>query len=345
MRPFPALIAPLLLLAGCNLFRSAEIPTTCEDLPGGCGGIDTEPQPDDTGDTAPYVYESPYTKGIALVTVGSDTVNLRAYGSDGELLTEAGLPLSDCGVPGPVAYDPAGPAFYLWDRGYELLWVWADGADPFSVKMENEEDASTAVQDLEVVDGVPYLVTPDGLWAYSAADQSLSKLGNNDAFYAVSSVFFAFEDNVFLLDHGADEQPDIWRFTLSTGESRLFFEDFDASPGRAAQGFLGAENSPWVCSTVGGVYSAETLQGGDLSPAAFPNQDQLAELCGGAVLLAEVTDCAYDAGAERYLLHSAIHGVLSMDAWGRLERLHDADGETLARAYFFDPVEVDSDTQ
>ncbi len=342
MRPTPALIAPLLLLAGCNLFRSADIPTTCEDLPGGCGGIDTHP-PDDTDDTAPWVPDNEFGMGMALATIAGDTVKVRAWGPDGVLLTEGGMPLDDIGEAGPVAYDPAGPDFYVWDHSGHRLWIWEGGNDPFSASLSEGSDA-TNVRDLVVMDGTPYLVTANAIWSYNSAEQSIDELGSNDSLYSVSSVFVAYEDNLFLLDGSADEQPDLYRFTVSSAESRLSYEDFDDGLGRASQGFKGPESKPYVCSPVGGMYSVESLQGGDQVPAAYPDQDQLAELFGGAEHLVDITECAWDDTAELYLLHSTIHGVISMDSWGRLEQRYDGAGEELVSACFFDPVEDDSDT-
>jgi hypothetical protein len=329
------LIAPLLLLSGCNLFRSGLIPQTCEDLPGSCGTIDTEPG-DDTGDTAPWVPDDPRTLGVAVVSSSDAEVRIQAWDASGELLQSATLDPSEAPSPGPVAYDPDQPRLLLWDNEAQVLIIAADGSEPVRVAVDSTvTDGPGWIHDSILIDSVLYLVSDTAVWGHSPGDSAVQQLGSYSALAEVHSVFPAFEDNLFLLNWSNDGTPDLYRYTISTAESRLSYEDYDDSFGRSASGFQGPADKPHVCSDVGGVYVVETLQSGERAPAAFPSQTELSELI-GAQMLEGVTDCAWDEGAELFMLHSAEHGVFAMDAWGRLERSHQAEaGHRLLRGSFF----------
>jgi hypothetical protein len=335
------LIAPMLMLAGCNLFQSGLIAKTCEDLPGGCGGIDTQP-PDDT-DTTPWVPEDPYTKGMVVASTSGSELVVRVYDVQGEVVQSASFDSAELSVAGPVAYDPVQPRILQWDNGSQQLFVVADGSEPVRVVADSSAgDELGWVYDSLLLDSALYLASATALWVYLPEASSITKLGSASGLVQVRSVFPAYADNLFLLNWNAGAQPDLYRLTISTAETRLSYEDFDDSLGRAYTGFQGPAVKPYVCSSVGGVYSVEELEAADRSPAAFPAQADVEALFGVSIL-SGVTDCGWDPGAERYLLHSLDHGVLAMDAWGRLEqRFAPESGEQLVRAAFYDPFEQDS---
>jgi hypothetical protein len=337
------LLAPTLLLAGCNLFRSGFIEQTCEDLPGGCGGIDTELPPDDTGDSDPYVPVSPYSLGVATAFVGADGVHLTAVDEERRLLQEGLIGAEHSVAPGPVAYDPLTQLLMVWDNASDSLWVVDAAGDLSQIPPDTAVGSEVGyVTDAALVDGSLYLVSGSGLWLYAPGATSVTLVEASSEGSLLHSVFFAFADNLFLLDWGADGEPDLYRYTISEGSSRVSYEDFDDSLGRSSWGFQGASALPYVCSSVGGVYAIEALQSGDRAPAAYPNQDDLAELFGGAAQLPGVTDCAWDPAAERYMLHSQAHGVVSMDAWGRLDAYMPPGPELQPlRADFFVPDPTD----
>lgn len=329
------LVAPLLLMSGCNLFRSGHIEQTCEDLPRGCGGtIDTQPT-DDTGDSAPWVPDDPSTVGMALVSIVGDQVQLRVFDPAGALIQESVLGASEAPSPGPVAYDPIQPRIMLWDNSSQVLFVAADGSDPTSVTVDTTEEAELGwVYDTVVVGSVLYLVTATSVWTYLPEDTAIHKLGSATSLAQIQSVFPAFDDNLFLLNWSADATPDLFRFTISTSESRLSYESFDDSLGRSSSGFQGPAAKPHVCSGVGGVYSVEDLQGDDRAPIAFPSSADLQDLV-GITVLGGVTDCGWDDGAERFLLASP-YGVFVMDEWGRVDATLLPEGdEQLVRAAFY----------
>ncbi len=337
------LVAPLLLMSGCNLFRSGLIDKTCEDLPLGCGGIiDTQPT-DDTGDSDPWVPENPYTTGMALAVASDGEIQLRVIDAQGQQIQGASLDSSEVSAAGPVAYDPIQPRVMLWDNGGQTLFVVADGAQPVRVTVDTSEAAELGwVNDAVVVDSVLYLVSATAIWSFLPGDSAIHKLGSAVGLTQIQGVFPAYDDNLFLLNWGSDDAPDLYRYTISTAENRLSYEAFDDSLGRVAAGFQGPAAKPHVCSGVGGLYLVEDLQGGDHAPAAFPSQADLQALV-GADLLAEVTDCGWDDGAERYLVHSAVHGVVAVDTWGRVDALVLPEpGEQFVRASFFVVPEPDA---
>jgi len=325
------LIAPL-LLSGCNLFRSGLIEQTCEDLPRGCDGtIDTE-IPDDTDDTAPWVPDNPFTLGTVLASAQDAELQLRVFDADGQLIQDAALDASEVTGAGPVAYDPDQPRIMLFDNDVGVLFVVADGATPVRVSATAELGW---VYDMVVVDSVLFLVSANAIWGYQPGGDSLELLGTIAGLAQIQGVFSAFDDNLFLLNWASDNTPDLYRFTISTGENRLSYEGYDDGVGRSASGFQGPSAKPYVCSSVGGVYAVEDLQGGDHVPAAFPSQDLLVEAI-GVELLSSVTDCDWDEGAERFLLHSADYGLMAMDEWGRVEPMMiPPTGEQFVRASFF----------
>ncbi len=337
------IIASLLLLPGCNLFRSGQILQTCEDLPAGCDPvIDTQPT-DDTGDTAPWFPEDPSTEGMVVVSKTDAEVLLRAFGVSGEPLASFSLAPNQAPGPGPVAYDPIQPRILMWDNSAGVLWVMADGAEPTSVAPDTSDSTELGwVYDTVLVDSMLYLVGATSVWSYEPGADSITRLGSASGVAQIQSVFQAFEENLFLLNWGHDDSPDLYRFTVTSSESRLSYEAYDDSLGRSASGFQGPSIKPYVCSSVGSVYAVETLSGGDRSPAAFPDQGQLEGFIGTG-LLSSVTDCGWDDGAERYLVHSADHGIFAMDEWGRVEpRLQPESGEQFVRAAFFTIEETDA---
>jgi hypothetical protein len=338
------LVAPLLLLSGCNLFRSGLIPQTCEDLPRGCDGtIDTQPI-DDTGDTAPWIPEDPATSGVVLVSKTDDGVQLRARSPSGELLASAEIAAAQAPDPGPVVYDPDTNRILMWDNEVKKLFVLVEGTEAVKVGADPGLDVDPGfATDALVVDTEYFLVAGDQLWSYPQDAEFLTALPSNSAISDIRSVFPAYEDNLFLLDWGSDGTPDLYRHTISTQESRLSYEDYDDSFGRSISGFRGPTEMPHVCSTVGGVYTVEVLQSDERTPAAFPLAADLEESL-GVEMLSGVTDCGWDHGSEQFLLHSVDHGVLRMDPWGRVRRtLAPATDETLIRAAFFTVADGSTD--
>jgi hypothetical protein len=337
------LLAPVLSLAGCNLFQSGLIAKTCEDVPAGCAGIDTDPGTDDTDDTAPWIPDDPFTKGMVVASVVGAQVQVRVFDADRATIQEAGFALSALTMAGPVAYDPVQPRILQWDNGSQQLFVAADGADTITVTVDTSEDAELGyVYDSVLIDSALYLVSATAVWSYLPDAGAITKLGSDSSLVQVRSVFPAFEDNLFLLNWNASNQPDLYRHTISSAETRLSYEDFDDSLGRSAAGFQGPDLKPYVCSSVGGVYSVEDLEAADRSPAAFPAQGDVEGML-GVPILSGVTDCGWDDGAERYLLHSAEHGVLAMDAWGRVDLLLGLEAdEQFVRAAFYTPYSHDT---
>ncbi len=335
------LIAPALLLTGCNLFKSGLIEQTCEDLPDGCGGIDTQPG-DDTGDTAPWVPENPYSLGLVLGVKQGAQLALYAFDAERNGLLDAAIAVSQVDQPGPVAYDPEQPRLMLVDNGNQQLLVATEGGSFEPVPMQAVavgEDAK--VNGLLMVDSGLYLSTTTTVLAYQPGDSQVARLASPSGVSSIQGLFPAYEDNLFLLNWGQiDNQPDLYRFTISTTESRLSYEDFDDNLGRAVSGFVGPQAKPFVCSQLGGVYSVEDLQAGERGPAAFPDRDDLNDLI-GVELLSGVSTCAWDDQAERYLVFSTEYGVFSMDAWGRVELLiAPGDDQGYFAAAFFTPVQA-----
>lgn len=338
MRPTLMLLALPLLAAGCNLFRSALIERTCEDLPGGCDGIDSEP-PDDTWDSGPWIPENPWTLGMVLLSIQDDELWLRAMDPVGEMWAEFRTASDAALRPGPVEYDPATNRLFFWDNAAQVLWVVADGVPATYGPVLTEDQVVGEMYDATFFEGALYLVSDTALWRFSEGTGLVEAMALGDPFQLLTSVFPAFVDNLYLLDQGGDGQPDLHRVTVSTVTDRLANEDFDETSGRAHRGFLGPENKPHVCSDVGAVYAIETLQTGDNAPLAFPDQDELAALFGGAELALETSDCAWDEGAQRFLVHSRALGVLAVDTWGHVEpRAVPASGEAFIRGSFSTPL-------
>lgn len=250
MRSTLTLLAAL-PLAGCDLFRSAAIPTTCDDLPGKCGTVDTDPGPDDTYDTSPWDPPPPNTLGVVLCSLTGDEIWLRAVLPGGELAKEARFDASGL-RPAAVAYDPGEDRLFLWDDGAEVLWL-VSGGEVVSIGDTSSGDAVGQVYDMQLFEGALYLVSEAALWRWSPDADALDRLATTTTFHMLRGVFPAFADNLFLLDLGADDAPDLYRVTASTAESRLSFEDFDSETGRAVRGFLGPSSKPHVCSSVGAV--------------------------------------------------------------------------------------------
>jgi hypothetical protein len=335
MRVTPVLGAPLLLLAGCNLFRSGRIGQTCEDLPGGCDGPDSEP-PDDTVDSAPYVPEPDSSLGVALASLSGGTLWVRALDAAGAVLQEASATVPDTWRAGPVAFDAENGRLLTFDNGSMELWTFdASGAESRMPLAEDVTGVGT-VYDMALVDGALFLVTDTVLWRLQPDAGAIEAFLAASGFRYVRGVFPASDDNLYVLDLGGDGQPDLFRVTISTVESRLSFEDYDDGQGRTGRGFRGVDNEPFVCSGVGAVYQVSVLQGGDRYPAAFANQDELADLYEGAIYAEETTDCAWDPVTGRFALHSARLGVLAVDAWGHVLPLYRPEGdEQPLRGSFF----------
>ncbi|MCP4224336.1 MAG: hypothetical protein GY773_13420, partial [Actinomycetia bacterium] len=204
-------------------------------------------------------------------------LQLRVFDADGQLIQGASLDASAVTGAGPVVYDPDLPRIMLFDNGGGVLFVVADGSDPTRVTASAEVGW---VYDMTVVDSVLYLVSANAIWAYQPGNDTLDLLGSVSGLGRIQSVFPAYDDNLFMLNWASDDTPDLYRFTISTSESRLSYEGYDDGVGRSASGFHGPSAKPYVCSSVGGVYAVEDLQSGDHAPAAFPSQDILAEAIG-----------------------------------------------------------------
>jgi hypothetical protein len=338
MRSTLTLLAAL-PLTGCNLFRSAYIETTCEDLPGQCGTVDTEPGPDDTFDTAPWIPPPPSSLGVVLGSLVDGQIWLRALLPDGVIAKEAHFDASDLRT-GPVEYDPVEDRLFLWDDAAATLWMIGGEGDVRSV---GDVDAAIGrVHDLQMFEGALYLVSDKAIWRWTPDADALERLATTSSFYLLCGIFPSSQaGSLSVVDLGADDAPDLYRVDPSSAASVLVYADFDSEPGRTASGFQGPSSKPHVCSSVGAIYSVEDLQSGNRAPLVLADQDAMtAEF--GVGLAEETTDCAWDAGAERFLIHSLTVGVLALDAWGHFVVLaRPGEAEEFIRASFFVPLETE----
>ena len=335
------LLAVVLLVSGCKLFASGAIDQTCEDMERGCPG---DPQPDsgiDSGDSAPFVVENPYSLGFTVGMQTGETYLVQALSAAGDVFYDQGIEPPPGSEAGPVAYDPSINTLYYFDLGLGGMGVFSETLGDLQVigVPQDSDESFMYARDLLAADGNLYLAT-DG-WVYSyvpVAKAGFQVMASSTLLQRGRSLYHG-QSDLYLLDIGPDGgQPDIFRVDSASGSLTLSVQDFDDGQGRAISAIFGPdlndngiEDDTVVCSALGAVYAVSSLQTGDREPYAFPNQDQLSDLL-GIDLLEDVSSCAWDSAAERFLLFSATQGVLSLDSWGNLESLWQPSGEELAFA-------------
>ncbi len=319
------LLVLLPALAGCHLFSSGTIGTTCEDLPGGCSG---DTAPDDTAPPGPYA-----THFIVGVT-GQGAVTIRVLDGDENVLVEAST--DDSRDPGPVAKDEAEERLFYYDNATRFLHVLALGADRVIQGAAPDSGASyIVVVDLEYHDGQLYALAPSALYRVDFETDTFATVVWEGSFFEARSVFSTPDGDLFVLDRGGTGGlPDLWRVDPGSGGITTPSPDFDDGQGRCAGGFLGPADQPWVCSRLGGVYAVADLASGDRTPAALPDAADLEALVGVSAL-DDVTDCEWDGEASRYLVSSPSAGILGIDTWNSVDQVvPPREGEVPFRAAF-----------
>jgi hypothetical protein len=274
---------------------------------------------------------------VLLCSLADDGIWLRAVLSDGAIVREAHFPDADF-RPGPVEYDPVEQRLFLWDDGAAVLWVIDAGGE---VRSYDAAGAAVGqIYDAQMFEGALYLASDTAVWRWAAGAGALERLATTTIFHALRGVFPSSQaGSLSVIDLGSDDAPDLYRIDPESAGSVLVYQNFDTEPGRVVRGFSGPEQQPHVCSGVGAIYSVADLQGGDHAPLVFPDQDALAAEYEGIEIATETTDCAWDAGTGRFLIHSRAVGVLVLDAWGHFEVVaRPQGGEEFIRGSFFLPA-------
>jgi len=325
IRPLPL---PILLpaLAGCHLFASGTIGTTCEDLEGGCPG--------DTGpiDTSPVGGD--YTVRSVLGARGAGGVSVRAIGPEGDVLLSVAT--DDSPSPGPVAWDEPGGRIFYYDNAASVLHVLQPSAGAV-IDGYAPDTGAERIQAVDVayVDSRLYVLAPTALYRVDIEGRTFGTLVPEGLILDGRSMVPSPDGAIWVLDlGGVGGLPDLWRVDLGSGDAVQALSDFDDGQGRAHAGFLGPGNTGWVCSALGSMYAVEDLLAGSRTPSAMPDPADMQALV-GASFVDDVTDCGWDPSASRFLASSVSAGILGIDAWNSVDRrVAPVEGETPFHADF-----------
>jgi hypothetical protein len=315
------------VLAGCHLFSSGTIGTTCEDVGAGCTDTGQE-------DTAPFVPPNPYTTRFVVGVNREVAITVRVVDAAEGVVLEASTDASH--DPGPVAFDDAGSRLFYYDNATRFLHVLANGTDsPVMGYAPDIGVTSIVAVDLEAMDGQLYLLAPDALYRLDTANSSFVTVAYPGSFLDARSVFPTPDGQANVLDRGEmGGYPDLWRVDLSSGGTTYAFTNFDDGQGRASHGFLGPDDAPWVCSVLGATYAVADLNGGAREPAVLPDAADV-EILVGSPLLDDVSDCEWDEAAARFVMASPSAGILGIDAWNSVDPIVPPQaGETPFAAAF-----------
>ena len=304
------MIVSLLSLSGCHVFEVVDIPCASDEKCAHIGGdpdTDTDADTDiDTDvDTGPIV--GPSLGWIVSGTAASGD-RVVAYDAAGSTLAA----WTDLDGAGPVAYDSAtGEAVLLTDTATTRLL--ADGTAAAS------DQAFTDARDVAFRDGTMLVTTSTNLYAY---DGTTLETAFEEPLTSLRGMALA-TDYAVAVD-GDNETPDLYKWALGRDPIALY-SDFDATDARVDTVFLGPDEEPYVCSSVGAIYKVSELDGGSDRPVAF--------YTGGAT---DISACAFDPGDDSWLLFSPALGVIRMDAQSRAEVVFEPPtAYTMVRAAFF----------
>lgn len=309
-----SLVMILPVVAGCHLFSSGTIATTCEDLEGGC---DPDSGPEDTGS---FVPDSPYGSWFVSGSGTANEIQVRVVDPDLDVVVEASTDPSR--EPGPVAWDEVEERAFYYDNATRFLHVLCRGADRV-IQGEAPDSGATSlvIVDLHVIEGTLYALAPTALYQADLEAEAFVTVVGAGGFQDARSVFPAPGEHAYVLDAGGPEGlPDLWRVDLGAHSASLMFQNFDDGQGRAHAGFLGEEDMPWVCSSLGATWAVADLSGGSRVPSVVPDAADMEALVGRS-FVEDVTDCGWDAASSRFLVASSSAGLLGIDAWNHVDRI------------------------
>jgi hypothetical protein len=305
--------APLLLLAGCHVFSSGEIPLTCDEL-ADCGS-DT-----DSGSDTTAPEDLSLSVGIALSMLDAERWLAAAYDPpDLDPRVQKGGPGSTAGA-------------VAWSVDRNRLVLAAEGA--LFVFGPNETDIKKfplptlePVRDMEVVGQAVYLITDS--WIIGQPSPSADPALINDSGEGLGFIsMLADGPTLYVVTQGSGAGPDLYTFQTESDTADLIAAGFDTDSTRVGGDiFLGTDGALMSCSETGEIYDLDALlDGGDGAPIAGPT----------ALSISDALTCGIDPDSGRYLVISATGGLLLFSADGEdLQVPLTAEGGTLGGAQIY----------
>lgn len=301
-----------LCLIGCHVFESIEVDCTSGSPCASVGDADTDTDTDSDSDTDTAPVGDP-TVGWVTSMSSTEKGIVRVFDpATGEVTTEW---ITDP-VSGSPYYEPA--------TGLGLLVV-------LGGVYQLAEDGSTAVvsdgptnenYDLTHL-GHHMLATFLGGIAELSADLSYSEQPIPQGTFAEIKYAGGNARIAYFVD-ATEGGPDLWQLDTA-GSYVLVAADYDTSAKRATNVFVGPEDAPFACSSVGAIYAISDLQLGETDPKLFAVSD-----------LTDVQDCAWDAGSASFLMYSPTVGVYRVDLRGRAELIFTPSaGYTFGRVAWY----------
>ena len=295
--PSPALLAAL-LLTGCQLFKSAAIDVSCDEL-ADCvpAEADTDTDTDADSDTDTDT-EPPFTAADGLlVSSASATRGILSFLAAPELEVELEVD-ADASFAGPTTWST--PTARAWlatadtlieiDPETDAVRTWPLGIDLV--------DISASEEGLWLADStMVYSFDPDLGQALPIAEESwwteITRLEPDP------------DGGIWILDGGSTTDfPDLLRYDPSNGALGAIWEDFDASMTHSEGGlFAGPSGDPCVCAANGDIFTISELRAAYVGGRA-PSAEAIPDLG-----LTDVVACSYDEGLDGWIIATAENGL------------------------------------
>ncbi len=285
----------LFWLVGCHVFESIEVDCTSGSPCATVGDADTDTDTDSDSDTDTAPVGDPTVGWVTSMTSAEKGIVRVFDPTTGEVATEW---ITDP-VAGSPYYEPASGLGLLIVVG-ALYQLGTDGN--VTVVSEGPTNENYDLTHL----GRHMLASFMGGVVEVSADLSFNQQVIPQGTFAEIRYVGGNERVAFFVDP-SEGGPDLWQLDTS-GNYVLVAADYDTSAKRATNVFVGPEDAPYGCSSVGAIYAIHDLEAGETDPRLFAVSD-----------LTDVEDCAWDAGNETFLMYSPTVGVYRVDLKGHAD--------------------------
>lgn len=306
----------LWFLAACHVFEDIEVNCT-SDMP--CAKTDDTGTTDSGGDTGEDTGDTgsagePSVGWVVSLTGGGKGI-VRVFDP---VTQEVAQEWTGFGEVGGAAWWNPETGDGLLVGAEDLVQLYADG----SATMNEGGGIRTEAYDLSSGGSQGLLAAFGGVYVF---DEQLDtkEFVPAGTFNQIKYIGSAFGGDAWFVDV-SNGGPDLW-VLRGEGDFELVYEDYDSSTTRASNVFAGPDDEPYACSSAGAVFSLAALQGGDTRPEEFYDGE-----------LTDVSDCAWDASAEAFLLYSPTAGIVRLDRFGRSEQVYEpSNGFTLHKVVWY----------
>lgn len=306
----------LWFLAACHVFEDIEV-TCTSDMPCAKGDdtatIDTgEDTGGETGDTGSA--GKPAVGWVISLTGGGKGI-VRVFDPITQEVTQEWTGFGEVG--GAAWWNPStGEGLLVGSE--DLVQLHSDGTSTLNAG----GGVSTENYDLSSGGSQAVLAAYGGVFVFDEAIDTREFIAPG-TFSQIKYLGSAFGDIAWFVDVGSGG-PDLWKLK-GENDYELVYEDYDTSTTRASNVFAGPDDEAYACSSAGAVFNLDALQGGDTRPEEFYDGE-----------LTDVSDCAWDASAEAFLLYSPTEGIVRLDRFGKSEQVYvPSNGFTLHKVVWY----------